>query len=53
MSRREFLLGVASAAVEALPAMLGAVTLRIWLWTRYTRGLSLCFDDYAVLLAWV
>lgn len=46
-------LGIVVIAVIASLVALDTAALGIRLWSRRLRGLSLCFNDYAVLLAWV
>lgn len=46
-------LGIVVIAITASLVALDTAALGIRLWSRRLQGLSLCFNDYAVLLAWV
>ena len=46
-------LGIATIVVTAFLIALDTAALGIRLWSRCLQGRSLCFNDYAVLLAWV
>ena len=46
-------LGVVIIAITVFLVALDTAALGLRLWSRRLQGLSLCFNDYAVLLAWV
>ena len=46
-------LGIAVIVVDAVFLSLAAVALALRVWSRRIKGQRLCFNDYAVLAAWV